>query len=142
MNNIKMQETDRKQQSSTGASSATDFSVEVNPLRGGARAALPGTLQRLVGRFVSRIAKNVRHRQRQNAKGMGSVMKKFAPLRPTAEVAGAEFLATAVAKWPAPIQHRGPARYARSGATALTAGIEYRAMAGQYGRSRLVTRDL
>ncbi len=66
-------------------------------------------------------------------------MDKIIRMRPTADVAGAEYLAKAMAKWPAAIQQRVSDRYPRTGATAVTAGIEYRAAASQYRWLGLLT---
>lgn len=66
-------------------------------------------------------------------------MKEVGQMRPTADVAGAEYLAKAMAKWPAAIQQRASVRSPRTGATALTAGIEYRAAASQYRWFGLLT---
>jgi hypothetical protein len=58
-------------------------------------------------------------------------MDKIIRMHPTADVAGAEYLAKAMKKWPAAIQRREPRRDAHARLTAVTAGIEHRAAASQ-----------
>jgi hypothetical protein len=66
-------------------------------------------------------------------------MDKIIRMRPTADVAGAEYLAKAMAKWPAAIQHRTPRRGTRAQPTAVTAGIEHRASVRQHRWPELLT---
>ena len=59
-------------------------------------------------------------------------MNQFLAIRPTAEVAGAEYLAKALVQWPA-IDKRHKRRPATNGAgpSAVDAGIEYRTKTSQ-----------
>lgn len=54
-------------------------------------------------------------------------MNQFLESHPTADVAGAELLARALAKWSAFTRQRSPGPATESAPTAVVAGIEYRA---------------
>ena len=66
-------------------------------------------------------------------------MNQFLQTHPTAEVAGAEYLAKTMAKWPAFTQQRRPVPATRSTPTAVVAGIEYRANSSGQRRPGLLT---